>query len=155
MAGSCSVIVLREAPLAEIDPVTLYRILALRAEIFVVEQACAYLDPDGRDVEPATVQLWLQDGERVLATLRLMWDAENVAHIGRVATAADARGRGLAERLVRRALELAGPVDVVLGAQTYLKGWYAQFGFVRDGADYLEDGIPHLPMRLHRIQSEA
>jgi ElaA protein len=38
----------------------------------------------------------------------------------------------------------------VLGAQAYLEGWYGQFGFVRDGADYVEDGIPHLPMRLRR-----
>lgn len=155
MAGSCTVTALREAVLADLDPATLYRILALRAEIFVVEQACAYLDPDGRDLEPSTVQVWLEEGDRVLATLRLMRDAGNVAHIGRVATAVHARGRGLAERLVRRALELAGPVDVVLGAQTYLEGWYARFGFVRDGADYDEDGIPHLPMRLHRIQSGA
>lgn len=147
--------VLREAPLARLDPVTLYRILALRAEIFVVEQACAYLDPDGRDLEPDALQLWIEDGERVLATLRLMFDADGCARIGRVATSAGARQQGLAERLMRRALELAGPVDVVLGAQTYLEGWYARFGFVRDGADYLEDGIPHLPMRLHRLQSEA
>jgi ElaA protein len=28
-----------------------YDFLALRAEIFVVEQACAYLDPDGHDPE--------------------------------------------------------------------------------------------------------
>jgi ElaA protein len=51
---------------------------------------------------------------------------------------------------MRRALELVAAGEVVLGAQRYLEGWYEQFGFVRDGADYDEDGIPHLPMRLRR-----
>ena len=41
----------------------LYAALWLRAEVFVVEQDCAYLDPDGRDLEPATTHLWL-DGPR-------------------------------------------------------------------------------------------
>lgn len=36
---------------------------------------------------------------------------------------------------------------VQIGAQTYLEDWYARFGFERNGPDYLEDGIPHLPMR--------
>jgi ElaA protein len=35
----------------------------------------------------------------------------------------------------------------VLNAQAYLEDWYARFGFVRDGADFMEDGIPHVPMR--------
>jgi ElaA protein len=51
---------------------------------------------------------------------------------------------------MRRALELAGEREVVLGAQSYLAEWYAGFGFVRDGEDYVEDGIPHVPMRLAR-----
>jgi ElaA protein len=63
-----------------------------------------------------------------------------------VATARAARGGGLAALLMRRALELAGERTVVLGAQAYLAEWYARFGFVRDGADYLEDGILHVPM---------
>jgi ElaA protein len=51
---------------------------------------------------------------------------------------------------MRRALELVPAGEVVLGAQCYLEKWYERFGFVRDGADYDEDGIAHLPMRLHR-----
>jgi ElaA protein len=49
---------------------------------------------------------------------------------------------------MNRALELAGHREVVLDAQSYLEQWYARFGFVRDGAEYLEDGIAHVPMRL-------
>jgi ElaA protein len=86
----------------------------------------------------------------VVATLRMLRDPDGSARIGRVATAVGARRQGLAEALMQRALDLAPDGDVVLGAQTYLADWYARFGFVRDGADYLDDGIPHLPMRLRR-----
>ena len=39
---------------------------------------------------------------------------------------------------------------MVLDAQSPLAGWYATFGFEVDGPEFLEDGIPHLPMRLSR-----
>jgi ElaA protein len=140
----------RDASLAELDPRTLYAILALRSEVFVVEQDCVYLDADGRDLEPGARQLWIEEDGTVVATLRLLADAAGTARIGRVATAKTARGRGRAADLMRRALELAAGQEVVLGAQTYLFDWYAGFGFVRDGDDYVEDGIPHVPMRLAR-----
>jgi ElaA protein len=64
-----------------------------------------------------------------------------------VATAVPARGQGLAARLMERALDLIGAAPAVLGAQSYLVDWYARFGFVPSGPEYLEDGIPHTPMR--------
>jgi ElaA protein len=135
----------------DLDAVTLYRILRLRIDVFVVEQQCPYPELDGRDLEPSAVQLWVPSSDgSVLATLRLLRDADATARIGRVATAVAARGRGLAALLMGRALELAADADVVLDAQTYLHDWYARFGFVRDGADYVEDGIPHVPMRRRR-----
>lgn len=139
-----------DAPLRELDAATLYRILALRAEVFVVEQDCVYSDLDGRDLEPSARQLWIERDGAVLATLRLLVDADGTARIGRVATTAEARGAGLAAHLMQRALSLAGDREVTLNAQTYLLEWYSRFGFVRAGADYDEDGIPHVPMRLRR-----
>lgn len=139
-------VLVRDSRLVDLDPVTLYRILTLRSDVFVVEQNCPYPDADGRDLEPDARQLWVQDGDRVVATLRLLSDGP-VARIGRVATARDARGQGLAARLMRRALELIGPGESVLEAQAHLHDWYAQFGYVRDGDDYDEDGILHTPMR--------
>jgi ElaA protein len=147
----------RDAATEDLDARTLYGILALRSAVFVVEQNCVYLDPDGRDLEPSARQLWIERDGVVAATLRLLLDRENAgpARIGRVATAMDARGHGLAARLVRRAIELAGNREVVMGAQAYLENWYAGLGFVRDGDDYDEDGIPHLPMRLRRGSSSG
>ena len=41
----------------ELDLDTLYALLKLRSEVFVVEQNCVYLDPDGKDRHPETVHL--------------------------------------------------------------------------------------------------
>lgn len=136
-----------DAPLAALDPVTLYAILALRVQVFVVEQECAYPELDGRDTEPSAVHVWAEQDGQVVATLRLLREADASARIGRVATAAAARGQGLAGLLVERALELTGPAPVALEAQAHLADWYARFGFSRHGRDYVEDGIPHTPMR--------
>jgi ElaA protein len=136
-----------DAAVREIAPETLYRILELRSAVFVVEQECVYLDLDGRDLEPDARQLWIAHGDDVLATLRLLRDPSGEFRIGRVATAAPARGTGLAAQLMERALELCGDAPVVLNAQSYLHDWYARFGFVTAGDEYDEDGIPHIPMR--------
>ncbi len=113
----------------------------------MVEQECPYPELDGRDVEPATRHLWFADDDgEVLATIRVLDDGATRA-IGRVATAAGARGRGLAARLVEAGIELCAGSPVTLGAQAHLQGWYERFGFRVSGPGYVEDGIPHVPMR--------
>ena len=137
-----------EAHLDELAPRTLLGILALRQEVFVVEQNCAYPDIDPRDAEAETLQLWLEDGDgRVVSTLRLLTEGGGGHRIGRVATLAAARGRGYSGALVRRAIERSGP-PIVLSAQAYLVDWYARFGFEVCGDRWVEDGIEHAPMRL-------
>jgi ElaA protein len=137
---------IRDAAAADLDVTTLYKLLRLRIDVFVVEQECPYAELDGRDLEPGARQLWAESSGEIVATLRVL-DEGPVARIGRVATAASARSTGLAGRLMQRALELAGDRDVVLDAQSYLQGWYERFGFARVGEEYVEDGIPHVPMR--------
>lgn len=130
----------------ELDAATLYGLLRLRVDVFVVEQACPYPELDGRDTEPGTVHLWVERDGRVVACLRLLDDPAG-QRIGRVCVAADSRGAGLAEVLVRAALQrCAGPV--VLDAQTYLARWYERLGFAVAGPEFVEDGISHVPMRL-------
>lgn len=138
------------AAAADLDPVVLYRLLELRVAVFVVEQRAAYAELDGRDVEPGAELLWAAEGDAVLATARVLRDP-GAMRIGRVATARSARGRGVASALMRAAVarcaEVAPGLPVVLDAQEHLADWYAGFGFVVDGDRYLEDDIPHLPMR--------
>jgi ElaA protein len=58
------------------------------------------------------------------------------------------RGRGLADRLVRVALGKVGDRPCRLDAQSYLVEWYRGLGFEPTGPEFLDDGIPHVPMRL-------
>jgi ElaA protein len=137
---------LRQAHFAELTPFEVYALCRLRVDVFVVEQECPYPELDGRDLEPATVHLWFERGGEVLATIRVLDDGASKA-IGRVATAISARHDGLAGRLMERGIELCGDAPITLGAQAYLEHWYERFGFWRSGEGYLEDGIPHVPMR--------
>ncbi|WP_104106426.1 GNAT family N-acetyltransferase [Nocardioides sp. 616] len=138
---------LRSGTLSDLTARELHAILKLRVDVFVVEQQCPYPDVDDRDAEPTTVHMWLAaDDGRPLSVLRILQDPD-AAVIGRVATARDARGHGYAARLVAAALERIGDGPVRIGAQAYLEEWYQQFGFQRTGPNYLEDDIPHLPMR--------
>jgi ElaA protein len=137
----------RSAAFDELAGPTAYRLWALRSEVFVVEQAAAYLDLDGRDVEAGTRHLWVEDAGVPVATLRVLDDGDTW-RIGRVATARSHRGQGLAAALLRAALEECGGRPVALDAQSYLTDWYTAFGFVPDGPEFVdEDGIPHTPMR--------
>ena len=58
----------------------------LRQEVFVVEQDCPYPDLDGRDLEPDTRHVVLQDGDDVLGYARVLDDGD-VWRIGRVVLA--------------------------------------------------------------------
>jgi len=136
---------LHDRRLAELDPVTLLALLKLRVDVFVVEQACPYPEIDGRDGETGTRHLWWDDGEGPVAVLRLLDDGD-ARRIGRVVTAPRRRREGLAARLLEHALATSeGPW--VLDAQSHLAGWYGGFGFVPSGPEFVEDGIPHVPMR--------
>lgn len=138
---------LRHARFAELSPYELYGLCRLRVDVFVVEQRCPYPELDGRDTEPGTVHVWFEAGDgTVAACIRLLDDGETRA-IGRVATAATYRGQGLAARLMAEGLARCAGVPVTLGAQAHLEGWYGRFGFVTSGPGYVEDGIPHVPMR--------
>lgn len=139
---------LRAARFGEFDPATLYAILRLRADVFVVEQKSPYPDIDGRDTEPETAHLWFEEGGTPVAYLRVVRDGGE-ARIGRVCAAASHRGTGLAARLMRAALDALEPgTPCVLDAQTQALGLYERFGFRISGDPYLEDGIEHVPMRL-------
>jgi ElaA protein len=146
VAGSVDVATVHDATLDELDALTLYRILALRSDVFVVEQECVYLDLDGLDLVRGARQAWADEGGVVVSTLRIV-PIDGVQWIGRVATAVTHRGAGVAGQLMRHALDLCGDDPVALNAQSYLRDWYARFGFGQTGPEFLEDGIPHTPMR--------
>ena len=134
----------------DLDAATLYELLKLRVEVFVVEQNCPYPELDGRDLQRDTRHFWLEDAAgEVVSTLRLMEehpDGHKAFRIGRVCTKQEARGNGHTARLMRAALADVGDHPCHLNAQSYLVEMYARHGFVTAGDEFLEDGIPHFPM---------
>lgn len=149
-------------------PRTLHDIARLRQEVFVVEQDCVYLDLDGRDAEAATEQFWIavspaspepsaehtphtpRTASTVAATLRVLDESarEPGLHaVGRVVTGVAHRGKALAAALMEEVVAQHGAAPLVLEAQSHLTDWYGRFGFAVSGAEYLEDDIPHTPMR--------
>jgi ElaA protein len=136
---------------AELGLDELYDLLQLRNRVFVVEQQAAYLDCDGKD-KKAHHLLLLGDLGEVIAYARLLPPGVSYleAAIGRVVVDPAWRGRGLAHDLMRLAipqcLALFGVDRIRISAQKHLQGFYGQHGFRPFGADYLEDGIPHVAM---------
>jgi ElaA protein len=125
----------------------LQAILKLRAEVFVIEQDVPYLDVDGRDLDKGTFHYWLAGDDGVLAYLRVVTEPDGEMRIGRVCTAPQARGKGLAYQLMAAAVEDLSGARSVLNSQVYAQGFYERFGFVVEGDEYIEDGIPHVTMR--------
>ncbi len=131
----------------ELTALELHEILKLRSEVFVVEQDCVYLDPDGRDIEPGTGHHWIERSSTFAAYARTLADPDGATRIGRVVTHPTHRGEGLARVLMEYLVaELDGPI--VLDAQSYLVPWYESLAFAVTGPEFDDDGIPHVPMRL-------
>lgn len=130
----------------------LYRVLQLRAEVFVVEQDCVYQDIDGKDAKALHV-LGLFEG-RVVAYSRLFdkgYYFDN-ASIGRVVISAGYRDRKWGHDLMKASIagiEAHFNTSVItISAQQYLTKFYQSHGFIQEGESYLEDGIPHVRMHL-------
>ncbi len=139
----------------------LYDALALRSRVFSVEQACAYQDPDG--VDRQCWHLLGRDGQGLLqAYLRGVDPGVKYADasIGRVVSAPELRGTGVGRRLVAeglRRMDATWPAQALrISAQAHLQRFYAGFGFVAEGSEYLEDDIPHMEMlRMPSLQRAA
>lgn len=118
----------------------------LRQEVFVVEQNCAFLDSDGKDMN--SWHLWAEDESGILSCARVAPPGLIYAEpsIGRVATAKHARGKGIGRDVFQRAVEWSMeryPGAIKIMAQSYLIPFYASFGFVVTSEEFLEDDLPH------------
>jgi ElaA protein len=134
----------------DLEPWTLYEMLRLRVDVFVVEQGCPYPELDGRDLEPRTRHYWLGgDGrpEPVLGCVRLLKEATGEYRIGRLCVGRDFRGRGLGRRLMDGVLAEARNGTCLLDAQQDIAGFYIGYGFEAVGEPYDWAGVRHIPMQ--------
>lgn len=121
--------------------------IAVRTQVFVHEQAVPpELEMDEMDSVSIHAVAYGDDGA-ALGTGRLLPDG----HIGRMAVYARARGlrvgSAILDALIVRARQLACP-RLVLNAQSHAMGFYERHGFVAQGPEFMEAGIPHREMVL-------
>ena len=96
--------------------------------------------------------LWLESENAIKAYLRVIpaGVVRKEVSLGRV-IAVD-RHQGLGTKIVEHAIAFAkeqlGAGEIVIEAQTYVRGLYEKLGFRAESEEFLEDGIPHVRMRL-------
>jgi ElaA protein len=128
--------------------------LALRERVFIVEQNCPYQDADGRDRDAWHLLGWDSEGsdKKLVGYARVFEPGARYKEpsIGRVVSAPEVRGSGVGKMIVdesmRRCAELWPRQAIRIAAQRRLEEFYREFGFVIDGAPYMEDGIEHIDM---------
>ena len=130
----------------------LYDILALRSEIFVVEQECAYQDLDYLD-QQSTHVLGTEDG-KLIAYTRVVppgLSYDDYVAIGRVVVDRKHRGHNLGYEIMEVSNKLAIQTykrSIKISAQVYAIPFYEKLGYSVVGEEYLEDDIPHTAMIL-------
>jgi predicted GNAT family N-acyltransferase len=119
----------------------------VRRLVFIDEQGVPEaLEWDEWDARCVHVLARASTGEPIGAG-RLLPDA----HIGRMAVVQEWRRRGIASAMLRELLTAArerGDEVVRLNAQTQAMPFYLRFGFVAQGPQFQEAGIPHRLMVL-------
>ena len=134
----------------ELSKLELYKILRLRAEVFIVEQDCVYQDVDDKDQK--ALHVILKKSEEIIGYTRLFWPGDyfKEASIGRVVISKKERNNNYGSELMKASIlaisEKMKEKKIKISAQTYLKNFYNNLGFLESGKEYLEDGIPHIVM---------
>lgn len=127
----------------ELTTKEIYDLLALRTEIFIVEQKCSYQEVDGKDID--AMHYWIEEDSEIVSSLRVLIKRQPIA-IGRVVTKQSHRGKGLSRLLMDAAIHDYGSSELYLQAQIYVESFYSSFGFARTSEEYVEDKIPHVDM---------
>ncbi len=130
----------------------LYAVLKLRFEVFVIEQNCLDIDPDGKD--KVSMHLMLEDDGKIIGCARILPPkvSYDEPSIGRIALDKSYRGKGLGREIVQKCIDFIHNImkirEIRISGQAYLLDFYKSFGFVVAKGPYLEDKIPHYQMLL-------
>ena len=137
-------------PFNKLSTDELYDALKLRSEVFVVEQDCVYLDPDGTD-KVADHLLAVEKG-RTIGTARIIKPGIKCeeASFGRLSIEEEYRERGFAHDIVKEIHSFInqnyGSVPIRIEAQIHLRAFYSKHGYNAEGAVYTLDDIEHIQM---------
>ena len=129
-----------------------YQIIALRIDVFVVEQNCVYHELDGKDQRAYHLFIKDPETEKIIAYTRIFkpGDYFTEAAFGRVVVHPKYRKKHIGQLLIEKVIDFIETQlkskTIKISAQTYLKNWYESFGFQQSSDPYLDDGIPHIDM---------
>ena len=138
----------------ELELKELYQILKIRAEVFVVEQNCPYLDPDDKDY--FSEHLMIVEDKEIMAYARLVKPGVSYdeSSIGRVLVGKKHRKKNLGKKLMEQAINHITTNwkehKIRISAQAYLLKFYEEAGFKAISEEYLEDDIPHVEMLFEK-----
>ena len=134
----------------ELSVHSLYELLQLRAEVYVVEQKCVFQDMDGSDDQAVHLR-GLRDGQLLAYARCYPAGVKYVeASIGRVTTRPSVRGQKFGHHVLDEAVHRVcrewGVQPIRIGAQARLERFYQGHGFATASKVYIEDGIDHIEM---------
>ena len=132
----------------------LYQILALRAQIFVVDQKRIYQDPDGQEQKAIHIFNRDEDGD-VVAYARVFLNGNEVS-FGRVVTSNKVRGQGLGGQLLDKIMQTIQQEfpnkSIEIEAQVQVEDFYKRVGFVSEGEPFIYKTTPHIKMVHEAMQ---
>ncbi|MGL1933324.1 MAG: GNAT family N-acetyltransferase [Desulfotalea sp.] len=136
----------------DLSAVEIYGLLALREEVFVVEQKCIYKDIDGHDLDCDHLLGIESISGDLIAYSRIVppGSDEEIFHLGRILVKKAYRSQGLGVSLVEKSIEICQfkypQHKILISAQSHLESFYIKFGFVTISEIYDDEGIDHIDM---------
>lgn len=134
-------------------------LIKIRTEVFMQEQHVSAADEwDGLD-EQAIHFLALSTYGEAIGCARLLTETahDNSAknplyHIGRVAILKSFRNQGIGHQLMQTLIayckKTAPGNSIYLHAQTERRHFYETLGFIAEGDEFMDAGIPHISMHI-------
>lgn len=120
----------------------------IRIQVFQVEQGVdPALEFDGLDERAEHLLAYLDN--QPVGTTRIRYLDHQTAKIERLAVLSTARGQGIGNQLMEKALDVLVQKDiqkVMIHAQEYVKNLYYKLGFEEVGERFEEAGISHVKM---------
>lgn len=135
--------------LNSLSAMQLFDILKLRQDVFFVEENI--INPDLDDIDKEAIHVFTTINGEIASYARVYRDrAEKRVKIGRVVTAAERRGKGLASEIIRRCVEIGKKdfkaKEIWLDAQIHAVSFYESLGFKVASGRFIEAGIEHIRM---------
>ncbi len=133
---------------SQLSNTLLYKILKLRAEVFIIEQQSLYLDIDEKDEK--AIHLICTQNDELVAYSRIFANDNNALSIGRLVINPSYRKKGIGNQIMRKSMEYIwdkfsnGTIEI--SAQSYLQKFYQNLGFKTISKEYIWDGVPHIDM---------